>query len=155
MGKTLESLGYKHTSFTDEVWQAYKAGERVKVLSYMDEFESADDAPWNRIDMIPLLDHAFPNSRFVYLSRDEEAWKQSVLNWTLKKTGREPNLRGYLKDFLAHKQFVDEYFVGGKADSLLRIDVSTTGSLNLLKVFLGFQSGEEEFAHFNQTSRLR
>ena len=153
LGKALVSLGFNHTSFNREVLEAYQAGERVKVLSYMDGFESADDAPWNKIDIIPLLDHAFPNSRFVYLERDEEAWKQSVINWASKMTGREPNIEQYLKDYLAHKEFVDQYFVGDKAGALLRIDVSKKGSLNLLKSFLGFEEGKQEFRRFNQTPR--
>jgi hypothetical protein len=155
LGKALESLGYNHTSFNQSVWDAYWAGDRVKVLSYMDTFDSADDGPWNKPDMIPLLDHAFSNSRFIYLDRDEEAWKQSVVNWTIKQTGSEPNMKGYLKDYLAHKKFVDDYFVGDKASFLLRIDVSKQGTLNQLKSFLGFQVGEDEFPHHNQTSRLK
>jgi hypothetical protein len=154
VGKALASLGYRHTSFNREVWQAYQARDIAKVLMYMKDFESADDAPWHKIDMIPLLDETFPGSRFIYLSRDEDSWKNSVVNWTLKMTGIQPNIQDYLNDYLAHRDFVDQYFVGDKAAALVRIDVGEPGSFNQLKTFLGFPSGGEEFPHFNKTSKL-
>lgn len=155
LGKALEALGYHHTSFNRDILDVYRAGQKAEVLEYMNDFESADDAPWNKIDMIPLLYEAFPNSRFVYLHRDEELWKQSVVNWSLKKRGVEANIDGYLKDYRAHHDFVNQFFTGEKSSALLRIDVSEPGSFNKLKVFLGFAPGEAEFSHHNKTALLR
>lgn len=64
IGKSLEILGYRNSSFNKRVFLEYKSNQIDKVLDYTARFDSMDDLPWLRIDMIPILDKAFPNMVF-------------------------------------------------------------------------------------------
>lgn len=66
VGKSLEMLGYRNTSFNQKVWRKYYKNNQIdKVLKYTAKFDSADDLPWLKEDMIPVLDRVFPNSQFI------------------------------------------------------------------------------------------
>ncbi len=76
LGQALDMLGYRNSSFNKKVWRKYyRNNEIVKILKYTAKFDSADDLPWLKEDMIPILDRVFPNSKFIYLTRDEEQGK--------------------------------------------------------------------------------
>ena len=152
IGKSLEMLGYRNSSFNKKVWRKYyKNNQIVKILRYTAKFESLDDLPWLKEDMIPVLDKVFPNSKFIYLIRDEESWQKSLYNWTYKKTGNYPNLEKKLQDFREHKKFVLNYFKNKPANQFIILDVRDEKGFTKLADFLGKKTSVEKFPHYNKT----
>ena len=43
--------------------------------------ESFDDLPWLKEGLPPILLETFPNSKFIYVQRDEASWKRSYRDW--------------------------------------------------------------------------
>ncbi len=101
--------------------------------------------------MIPLLDKSFPNSKFVYLERDEESWKNSMYNWTHKKTGVYPNIEEKLKEFREHRDFVMNYFKDRPAKDFIVLNIKDKMGFKKLAEFLGKESISDSFPHFNKT----
>lgn len=155
IGKSLEMLGYRNSSFNKKVWRKYYKKNRIdKVVEYTARFDSFDDLPWLKEDMIPLLDREFPNSKFIYLTRDEESWQQSLRNWKLKTTGAPPDLTVELEAFREHRKFVLEYFDGRPADDFIVLDVRDKSGFKKLANFLGKRTNRESFPHFNRTAAV-
>jgi hypothetical protein len=148
-------LSVAHTAFTK------KAFEMADAVS---------DAPCFSDYM--HLDVLFPNSKFIYLSRDLDKWLPSITMllekmapWLDAKTGKfNPILkRSFHHTFSAelpltqseleacytqHEQAVKIYFEG--RDDLLSVDVSDPGSLLKVKQFLGMsEEGDADFPKLN------
>jgi hypothetical protein len=151
LGKSLEILGYRNTSFNPKVWQQYKNGEIDKVLKYTAKFDSCDDLPWLRIDMIPLLDEKFPGSKFIYLKREENSWKKSYKNWRKKVFGKEPDVEEGYKAYQEHEAFVLDYFKDRIKKDLIILDIKDPQGFKKLADFLGKETNLEAFPHFNKT----
>lgn len=63
VGKALQKLGYRHSSFNEFVWrELYNKGNIDGVINYTKRFESFDDLPWLKEDLLPILFETFPNS---------------------------------------------------------------------------------------------
>lgn len=155
LGKALEMLGYRNSSFNKTVWRKYyKHNQIVKILKYTAKFDSVDDLPWLKEDMIPILDRVFPNSKFIYLTRDEESWKISLKNWTFKQTGSYPNLEERLEDFRKHRDFVINYFKDKPKEQFLILDVKDENGFKKLADFLGKTTTHKQFPHYNKTELL-
>lgn len=155
VGASLELLGYRHSSFNEIVWKEYyKKGRIDKVLKYTAKFESFDDLPWLQSDMIPIVDKKFPNSKFIYLARDEKSWQKSLYNWTYTMSGKYPNkqyIEKRLADFRKHRNFVLDYFNNRPADEFIILDVTDKMGFKKLADFLGKPTIREEFPHFNKS----
>jgi len=155
IGKSLEMLGYRNSSFNKKVWRKYYKKNKIdKVLNYTARFDSFDDLPWLKEDMIPILDREFPNSKFIYLTRDEKSWKQSLHNWTVKISGERPDLEEELEAFREHRAFVLEYFKNRSGDDFIVLDVRDKKGFKKLAEFLGKETDREEFPHFNETKAI-
>lgn len=151
-GKALEMLGYRHSSFNRTVWRRYyQRGRLDRVLRYTARYDSFDDLPWLKEDMVPLLDRTFPGSKFIYLTRDEESWKRSIDAWTLAQTGRHPDIEEKLAEFRKHREFVLSYFADWPADRFLVLDVREENAFQKLAEFLGKAPPQESFPHANRT----
>lgn len=155
IGKSLEILGYRNTSFNKKIFRKYyKSNQIDKVLDYMARFDSADDLPWLKEDMIPILDRSFPKSKFIYLIRDEESWKKSLRNWSFNRTGKYPDLEMRLKSFRKHKEFVLNYFEDRKDEDFIILDVKDPMGFKKLASFLGKETSRENFPHYNETNKM-
>jgi len=155
VGKSLELLGYRNTSFNKKVFREYyKKNEIDKVLRYTAKFDSTDDLPWLKVDMIPVLDKEFLSSKFIYRTRDEKSWKKSLSNWSFNLTGKYPDLEKELNSFRKHKEFVLEYFAG-RSDDFIILDVKDPTGYKKLADFLGKTTSREAFPHFNETKAMR
>ncbi len=151
-GKALQMLGYRHSSFNPKVWRRYyRNSEIVKILQYTAKFDSVDDLPWLKEDMIPVLDRVFPNSKFIYLTRDEESWKRSIYDWTFKVTGEYPDLDEKLDQYRKHREFVMSYFRDTPRERFLVLDVTDGDAFEKLAAFLGKPAPQEKFPHCNET----
>lgn len=89
LGYAFEILGYDHQGYCkDSHAIAYDGSEECgpntlplgdgleKVLSMIEEHEAFEDGPWHNIDFREL-DKRFPNSKFIWLDRDDESWYRS------------------------------------------------------------------------------
>jgi hypothetical protein len=150
VGKALEQLGFRNSSFNKKVWRDYyKKGKIEKVIEYTSKFDSVDDLPWLLEDMIPILDQKFPGSKFIYLERDAYAWKKSFNNWAIKHNGVAPDMNKSFNAFLQHKEFVMNYFKNRKED-LLIVDVSDPLAYKKLGNFLECAAPQPNLPHFNK-----
>lgn len=152
LGKSFEMLGYRNSSFNRKVWFQYYANKEInKILKYTSKFESFDDLPWLKEDMIPILDKTFPNSKFVYLTRDERSWKVSYFNWQYKGFGKYPDINKAWDEYKAHQEFVLEYFMDRGPDKFIILDVKDEMGFKKLADFLGKKTNIERFPHMNKT----
>jgi hypothetical protein len=143
-------LGYNNSSFNKVVWKYYKQGNIEKILHYTSKFDSFDDLPWLAKDMIPILDNKFPNSKFIYLERDEKSWLNSYKNWSFKQKGSYPDLERGLAGFRNHQKFVNDYFKS-RPNDILYLDVIDEFGFIKLANFLGKQAPQNKLPHFNKT----
>lgn len=154
LGKSLGLLGFKNSSFNRKVWRKfYKQGKIEKVIQFTARFESFDDLPWLKEDMIPLLDQRFPGSKFIYLERDEASWKQSYQKWTHSVTGNTPDAEQGWAGYLKHREFVLDYFKDASSDSFLTLTIKDPQGLEKLGNFLGRKAPQAGFPHFNKTQK--
>lgn len=152
LGKSFEILGYKNTSYNGIVWmQYYKNNEMIKILKYASKFDSFDDLPWLKEDMIPILDKTFPNSKFVYLTRDEKSWKRSFLRWGYKKWGEYPDADKKWEEYKKHEEFVMNYFKDRSSDEFIILDVKDEKGFLKLAKFLGKETQREKFPVYNKS----
>lgn len=151
LGKSLELLGYKNSSFNKVVWNNYYLNNRIdKVLDYTSKFDSFDDLPWLKEEMIPVLDKTFPKSKFIYLTREEKAWKKSLYDWRFKTFGDYPDLEQSVKEYRAHEKFVLEYFKNRPDDDFLILDIKDNKGFKKLATFLGKEANQDGFPHLNK-----
>lgn len=151
IGKSLEMLGYRNCTFNDKVWNYYTNNEIEKVIKYAAKFDSFDDLPWLKEDMIPILDKTFPNSKFIYLQRDETSWKASLYNWKHKMYGEYPDVDKGWSNYKAHEKFVLEYFQDRPSSEFIILDVRDEKGFRKLSEFLGKPIKTDRFPHYNKT----
>ncbi|MDN3643383.1 sulfotransferase [Lutimonas halocynthiae] len=152
LGKSLELLGYRNSSFNRTIWRNYYAkGNTSEILKYASKFDSFDDLPWLKEDMIPVLDQTFPGSKFIYLERDEESWKKSMYNWRYKTFEEYPDLEESFNDYQRHKSFVMNYFKNRSKNDFLILDIKDKVGFKKLSEFLNKKVIRDDFPHFNKT----
>jgi hypothetical protein len=153
VGKAFELLGYRNSSFNKRVWRVYYKQKQIdKIIAYTAKFDSFDDLPWLKEDMIPIMDEKFPNSKFIYLERDEASWKKSYNDWTYNMSGKKPDVDKGWENYLNHRSFVLNYFKDRPKD-FLTIIVSEKGSFKKMADFLGKKAPFDNFPHHNKTVR--
>ena len=150
VGKAIESLGFFHSSFNKKVWRNwYKRDKIDKVLKYTSKFDSFDDLPWLKEEMIPILDRTFKNSKWIYLVREEKSWKTSFRNWSYKKLGEYPNVDEKYQNYLKHQSFVLDYFKD--RDCLLVVNVQEVGAYSKIAKFLNKKAPFPDLPVYNRT----
>jgi hypothetical protein len=152
-GKAFGLLGLRNSSFNTRVWRDYFQHGRIKqVLDYTARFDSCDDLPWLRQEMIPVLDSVFPGSRFVYLTRDIATWEHSYAEWTRLMTGRVPDMVRAREAFCNHRDFVEHYFARRVGVDFLSLEIKDPYGLRKLAAFLGKEAPSNAFPHLNRTA---
>ncbi|PKD16742.1 hypothetical protein APR41_08015 [Salegentibacter salinarum] len=157
LGKSLEILGYNHSSFDHTLYlKHYKKNRNIsKIIDYTSKFDSFDDMPWSKTDLIPILDYTFPGSKFIYLTRDEESWKKSMKNWGYKKFGKHLDVEALYKEYLKHNEFVLSYFKDRIGEDLIVLNIGDKKGFKKLANFLSRKTHLESFPHYNKTSDIR
>ena len=150
LGQTLLDLGYDHLTYNPYINNDFQNANTDKLLHLASKFESFDDIPWNDEKLIPALDKNFPNSKFIYLQRDENEWLDSFKNWSDYLTSNEIDYTDWFNRFKAHKKFVEAYFKGREED-IIHINVKKKEDFNRLLGFLGKTSELTDFPHKNRT----
>jgi len=152
LGKSFEMLGYRNSSYNYTVYRDYYLKDKMdKVLDYTARYESFDDLPWSLESVIPIMDEKFPQSKFVYLQRDETSWKKSLENWSYYQTNTKKDLKRYLSNFRNHKAFVHSYFKDRSSEEFLTLDVQDGNGFKKLADFLGKNTDKNAFPHFNKS----
>jgi hypothetical protein len=151
----MKRLGFKHCSWDRDVWREwYKKGKIAKVLRYAKHFESFDDLPWNKIEILELLDKEFPGSKFVLLERDSESWFESFQKHQIKK-GRIPTTdkESCIKKYEEHNEHIRQYFSGEKRKQLLIMNVIKGEGYEKLCPFLELPVLNEPFPASNKSKK--
>ncbi len=152
VGKALELLGFKHSSFNHYVFRKlYKKGKLDKIILFTSKFESFDDAPWLKEDVIPILDKAFPKSKWIYLERDEESWKRSLKRWKASLNKVSNPEKGWM-DYQNHANFILKYFEEKSKSNFITLDVRDPEGFKKLGIFLGKISPTPFFPHYNKSA---
>lgn len=152
LGEALKELGYLHSTYTDKTWLDYYQNNKiVKLLEHTAKLDSVDDLPWLKEDMIPILDKVFPQSKFIYLERDEASWKRSIYHWSYQRTGQYPDVEQKLREFRAHRMFVMDYFRDRPNDQFIVLNIADPEGFEKLGKFLGKPTPRKAFRHHNAT----
>ena len=152
VGRSFEALGYRNASFNRDLWRkSYARRDYDAIVRYTSKFDSFSDLPWSKEDIIPVVDRAFPGSKFVYLTRDEESWKNSFSNWRFKVFGKYPDLGVAWDEYSAHAEFVRDYFKDAPPDRYIELDIRDPHGFRKLANFLGKSTDLESFPHHNAT----
>jgi hypothetical protein len=154
VGAALEMLGYDHSTFNRRVWLDYLKGRVDKVIEYTGKYESFDDLPWLKEDMVPILDRSFPGSKFVYLERDEISWKRSLAWWSEVTFGKSYDANAKWEEYLMHREFVLNYFKDRPLGDFLILDVRDPIGFRKLADFLGKTAPQDAIPWYNRTGEL-
>ena len=104
--------------------------------------------------MIPILDKSFPNSKFIFLDRDEEAWKKSLYNWRYRKWGVYLDIEKGVEGYRRHKEFVLNYFKDRIGDDFISLEIKDKNGFLKLGEFLGKKVPMNNFPHHNKTDSI-
>ena len=155
LGRALELLGYEHSSWNPRIEGHYLEGRLDKVIEYASKYESFDDLPWSKEDMIGILDRSFPGSKYIYLERDESSWKRSLARWSaLGFNDSTVDVHARWKEYLKHREFILKYFEQRSGSELLILDVSDPIGFMKLADFLGKIAPQDSLPHLNKTDDL-
>ena len=150
IGRSLRQLGFAHNDlqrFADHV--LFSSGRYDELIAFSQKFESFEDLPWSRPEIIRLMDQTFPGSKWIYSERDEESWKKSWVKWNLKR-GREVNAEEGWLHYEEHKKFVLNYFAN--REDFIRVSVSNPNDFDRLAKFLGKPAPGRVFPRVNVTN---
>lgn len=155
VGKALQKLGYRHSSFNEFVWrELYNKGNIDGVINYTKRFESFDDLPWLKEDLLPILFETFPNSRYIYLQRDEASWKRSYKDWNKYHHNNDVDENKAWEAYCQHKKFISEFFkVKVPNQNSITLEVKDPKGFEKLAGFLGREVPQPNFPRENVTER--
>jgi hypothetical protein len=159
LGRALVLLGFRHTSWDPQLWEAFERGDYDPVFVVADRYESFEDGPWNGRDFYRDLDDRYPRSKFVLTVRAPETWLRShERHFSSAGSGGIPE-RYWIHDYAARREAilrdyerrngdVRAYFAS-RPDDLLVLDVVGGEGWERLCPFLGLNAPTEPFPHFN------
>lgn len=150
IGRSLRQLGFAHNDlqrFADHV--LFSNGRYDELIAFSRKFESFEDLPWSRPEIIRLMDQTFPGSKWIYSERDEESWKKSWVSWN-RKRGRIVDAEEGWDHYQEHKKFVLNYFE--EREDFIRICVSDPKDFDRMAEFLGKSAPGRVFPRVNVTT---
>lgn len=85
LGRALQCLGYAHChgSFLvgNRMIEPYLSGNLEPLFQEIEKYDSFEDFPFCAPGMMKILDHKYPDSKFILTTREGESWYQSVTNY--------------------------------------------------------------------------
>lgn len=86
LGQALTILGHRTRGWDPETIMKYRESGRDCEILYevINRYDAFHDGPWHDYDFTKL-DERFPNSKFILLERDDDAWIRSLEMHTNKK----------------------------------------------------------------------
>lgn len=150
-GLAMRKLGFDHSGFNAKIYREYQKGNYKKVYAYINKFDSFDDLPWMETSFISILDDKYPDSKFIYLERDEKEWKSSFKRWSEKLTDKKIDLEEWHSKFISHRLFVLNYFKDRIDKDFIILDISDPFGFSKLGKFLNMKTPQKKFPHINKT----
>ena len=151
-GVAMIRLGFKHCKFDKEINQWYKNGQIERILNHARYFESFDDLPWNKVDLIFQLDKRFPRSKFVLLLRDESAWLKSFQKHRIEFNRPKVLSKKAIASYQMRNKKLKEYFKN-RENQFLIMDITAGDGYEKLCPFLGLPVLNEPFPHVNKSQK--
>lgn len=75
VGHALKMLGYRHASFQLDL---HVSKDEALIMQEMGHYDSFDDLPWMRENIIKLAIEKYPHARFILTTRNPDRWLQSM-----------------------------------------------------------------------------
>jgi Sulfotransferase domain len=160
MNEALTRLGYKVSSWSDNLVCRWHEGNFDVILSAAKRKDAFEDLPWPLV--YREMDRAFPNARFILTTRASEAvWLESARRHFARYRRRsiarfliygtyEPSARVLAAKYREHNIGVRNYFAG-RPGKLLELCFEHGDGWAPLCRFLGIdQIPEEPFPHANK-----
>ena len=154
--EAMKILGYKHCTWDPIVWDWYKRGKIQTILRHVKYFDSFDDLPWSVFDLMQIIDKTFPDSKFVLMERDPDDWIISFEKFKIRMgnsnfTEEYKKLR--IEKFIERNNRIKTYFCN-RPNDFLEINVTADDSFDRLCRFLGLETIQIQFPHYNKSSSL-
>lgn len=158
--EALTQLGYRVTGPNGVKDPDIADNVMPMALKLVEQYDAFQDNPW------PILykemDAKFPNSKFILLMRESDAWINSQVRhfgktetpmrkWIYGVGCPEGNQDIYLKRYEEHNRGVLEYFKN-RPDDLLVLDLAGGDGWEELCGFLGESVPNQDFPHANKGS---
>lgn len=150
----LKSYGSKHLTINRWVTRKYLQKDYDFLISLISKYNSFDDKPWNRLDVIEKVMELDLNIGFIYTYRDPKERFDSMVRYA-KKISEDIPGENTRKDSsnsdIKHIKEV-EYYAGKFGKNILFIDVTKSNNrAQEIHNFLGFDGPIKNFPHSNKT----
>jgi glutaredoxin-related protein len=154
----LKSLGFRHLTIFHSVTREWETKNYEFLENVVEHFNSFDDKPWNKLDVIERLMKSDKNYRFILTVRDSNEWFNSVNRYSFAKSATIPYLekdrKRRIEEFLYHQKQCENW-AKTYHKPLLKINViEDQRAVEKLSDFLGVLSSMKSFPHVNKTSDL-
>jgi hypothetical protein len=159
LGRAFVLLGFRHTSWDPELWDAFERGDYAPIFEVSDRYETFEDGPWNGRDLYRALDERYPGSKYVLTIRDSESWLRSHERHFSSDGSRTIPRRYWIHDYPSRRaEILREYearnaeviaHFAARPDDLLVLDVVGGEGWERLCPFLGLEPPDDPFPHVN------
>lgn len=147
----MRNLGFVHQSYSGLYRNLFLEGRSDILIDLARAYDSFDNLPWNRIELLPMLDEGFPGSTFFLLERDTDDWLESARRMTVKHGRAFDQEEGRARYFESRNAYVKRYFSGRPNDFLL-LNLFTGDGYEKLCPFLNLEVVEAPFPHINRAT---
>ena len=151
LGQAFEKLGYLDSGYKSYAHQWFKEKDYDKIIKLTAKLDSTSDIPWSYPELIPLLYEVFPDSKFVYLTREENSWKKSYVKFHKRVNNYDADPNEGWDKLMEHQEFIVEFF-DDKPNQLLQLTINDTLGLKKLTDFLSKPFIANAFPHANKSS---
>ena len=142
VGHALMILGYRHVSFQLDL---HISKDEELILREMVHYDSFDDLPWMRENIIKMAIEKYPNAKFILTIRDPEKWLKSAQRY-FRKTFDEPEQAK--RNYIERNNRVRSMLTQAECD-FIELDIATDLKWELLCPFLGHEIPDVPFPLVN------
>lgn len=150
----LEAAGSRHLTIYHPVTDHWERGDYEYLDRVMQHFNSFDDKPWNRLDVVERSMRASADHRFVLTTRDADDWFESLQRYSIMVGRAAPSEEVRMASIDAYRRHYNECreLAVRYSRDLLEVDVTRDAdAVSRLSGFLGIHIPLSEFPHVNRT----
>lgn len=153
----MRKLGYWHYTYDKDINSVWyrKETDINKCLDFAQYFDSFDDLPWNKIEMITAFSERFPESKYVLLERDAHSWYDSLIRFRIAQ-GLLPSTKNAEDEISQYKDRlykIEKMFAN--SDRLLKMNIFEGDGYDKLCPFLGKDTINEPFPKANVNRKIK